>query len=228
MGHGYREGKRNYHFNNREMDSLYSLFLQLTIKTDTVTELNMCPVYFLCVFTCVCERFLFYVCKHACFVYFKASHAVIHFTEAPIFTMGDWLFDCFQGVSAKSLFCDYCLIICPPKHTTISRFHRPGWSGGWALDWQLVNYVISILLGKWRSDNSWLVGERGRSFVTADALSIMDGGVNPGRRNCPTVLFEERPKEREEESQCGQLFIACTRWLVGLRLITFADTCSAV
>lgn len=161
MGHGCREGKRNYHFNNREMDSLYSLFLQLTIKTDTVTELNMCPVYFLCVFTCVCERFLFYVCKHACFVYFKASHAVIHFTEAPIFTMGDWLFDCFQGVSAKSLFCDYCLIICPPKHTTISRFHRPGWSGGWALDWQLVNYVISILLGKWRSDNSWLVGERG-------------------------------------------------------------------
>lgn len=57
----------------------------------------------------------------------------------------------------------------PPYYlpTKVSLQHNfqishPGLSGGWAFDWQLVNDVISILLGKWSSSDSRLVGERGR------------------------------------------------------------------
>lgn len=93
-------------------------------------------------------------------MWFKALNTATQFSRRAIITEWDWLSDCFQGVTAKSLFCDYHLIICPPK--TLSRFLHPGLSGGWAFDWQLVNEVISILLGKWSSGDSRLVGENGR------------------------------------------------------------------
>lgn len=100
-------------------------------------------------------------------------------------------------------------------------------SGGQLFDWQLVNDAISILLGKWSSGHSQLVcqgGGGGWQFVTAEALSMIDGWASPASRSCPTVLSEERLSRREAESedevvwqtsQCGQLFMACTRWLVG-------------
>lgn len=106
-----------------------------------------------------------------------------HTRDSPIITMRDWLFDCFQGVSPKSLFCDYRLIICPPKRLscTISRFHRPGLSGGWAFEWQLVNDVISILLGKWSNSNSRLVGKRGT--VICYGWCVADDGWQGDSRN---------------------------------------------
>lgn len=202
MGHSGREGTGNYHFNNGEMDSMYSLFsCLLEEKKQALWQKLTCVLFvcsYVCVCACACECFLF-MCTHM----HVSSSSVLQiqkhtFTDTPIITTWDWLFDCFQGVSAKSLFCDYRLIICPAKRlsSTIPRFRCLGLSGGWAFDWQLVNDVISILLGKWSSGNSRLVSEGLRQFVTADALSVMDGGATPARRNCPTVLFEERLRGR--------------------------------
>ncbi len=138
-----------------------------------------------------------------------------HFMDAPIITMWDWLFDCFQGVSAKSLFCDYRLIICPLKRlsSAISRFHCPGLSGGWAFDWQLVNDVISILLGKWSSGDSRLVSERGT--VICYGWCVVDDGWRGRLRERGTAQLsclrrdwgEERRRARMEadESVCPAL-----------------------
>lgn len=190
-------------------------------------------VYFLCVLTCAWKL------PFACM--FWALNAETLFTEAPIITMWDWLFDCFQGVSAKSLFCDYRLIICPPKRLSgaISRFHHPGLSGGWAFDWQLVNDVISILLGKWSSSDSRLVGEGARGGGLGNLLRLMlcrwwmagrllERGT--ARLSCLRRDWEEEESDEGvwQMSHCGQLFITCTRWLMGCHLITFADTCFAI
>lgn len=82
------------------------------------------------------------------------------FAATPTITVSDWLFDCFQGIPAKPLFCDYHLI-CSPVHLygTITRFHI-------LFDWQLVNDVISILFGKWNCGNNWLVHKEQQPFVT--------------------------------------------------------------
>lgn len=194
-------------------------------------------VSFSCALTCVRERFLFVCAQAPCLVCLKALNAETHFTDAPIITMWDWLFDCFQGVSAKSLFCDYRLIICPPKRlsSAISRFRRPGLSGGWAFDWQLVNDVISILLGKWSSGDSRLVSERG-TVICYGWCVVDDGWRGDSRKeelpDCPVWGETEGKRGGEwgwrQTSQCGQLFITCTRGLMGQRLITVADTCYAV
>lgn len=160
-------------------------------------------VYFLCVLTCAWKL------PFACM--FWALNAETLFTEAPIITMWDWLFDCFQGVSAKSLFCDYRLIICPPKRLSgaISRFHHPGLSGGWAFDWQLVNDVISILLGKWSSSDSRLVGEGagGGGWVICYGWYFVDDGWrgdswNEELPDCP--VWGETERKRRVMKECGR------------------------
>lgn len=179
-----------------------------------------------------------YVRKRACLVYLKALNAETHFTDAPIIAMWDWLFDCFQGVSAKSLFCDYRLLFAHQSASPAQSpdFNRPGLSGGWAFDWQLVNDVISILLGKWSSGDSRLVSERGT--VICYGWCVVDDGWRGRLQERGTARLSclrrdwrgETGGQRgwRQTSQCGQLFITCTRRLMGQRLITFADTCSAV
>lgn len=139
-----------------------------------------------------------FLCAQACiFVYFKALNTETFFSDGAFITTWDCLFDCFQGVSAKSLFCDYHLIICPPKclSSTISRFLRLGLSGGWAFDWQLVNDVISMLLGKWSSSDSRLVGEKGMT-ICYGWCAVDDGWQGDFRT-------EELPDYPETEGKRG-------------------------
>lgn len=119
-----------------EMDSMYSLVSCLLKKEQALlTEVN--------VDFCGLQSLYDYpLSKHV-----FSSPGLYTFTGTPVITTWDWLFDCFQRVSAKSLFCDYCLIICPLSGT-VAGFRRLGLSDSWAFDWQLVNDVISILCCK--------------------------------------------------------------------------------
>lgn len=113
----------------------------------------------------------------------------------------DCLFDCFQRESAKSLLCDYHLIICLPKclSSTISRFFCAGLSGGWASDWQLVNDVIRMLLGKWSSSDRRLVEVKGM-IISYGWCVAADGCVAAlGQRNCPTILRLKGTEESKNE-----------------------------
>lgn len=203
-------------------------------KTGALTKASTCTF---CVLSHLCECFLLYVRKHAWFVYFEALNAETHCINAPIITMWDWLFDCFQGVSAKSLFCDYYLIICPPKRlsSTVFRFLHPGLSGGWVFDWQLVNDVISILLGKWSVGETRLDGERG----DGNLLRLMRCGWwmagwlqerGTARLSCLRWDWKEERRGLRMRRVADEpvWLITCTWWLMGQHLIAFADTCSAV
>lgn len=152
--------------------------------------------------------------------------------------MWDWLFDCFQWVAAKSLFCDYRIIIFPPKllSSTTSRLQPPCLSGRWAFDWQLVNDVISILLGKWSGGSSRLVSQEGDGnllrliccgwWMAGHLQQRGTARLSRLRRDWQ----EERRRRRVTRKECGRrvkrgrLFIACSRRLAGQCLITFADT----
>ena len=132
-----------------EMDSMYSLVSCLLKKEQALpTEVNVdfCGLHSL---------HDYHLSMHV-----LSSPGLYTLTSAPIITTWDWLFDCFQRVSAKTLFCDYCLILCLISGT-VARFRRLGLSDSQALDWQLVNDVISILLYKANSASAtvdWFKG----------------------------------------------------------------------
>lgn len=91
-------------------------------------------------------------------------------------------------------------------------------------EWQLVNDVITILLVKWSSGYCWLASYE-ETIICYGWCVWGDGWrVTLGERHCWTVLLEEN----EDDEPVSPLFIWCTRRLMGQRLITFADTCSAV
>lgn len=150
---------------------------------------------------CACEcvwMLPLYLHTHACFVFFRASNTETHFHRHSHYHHVRLTFWLLSGIISKVIILwlppYYLPSKAPLQHNT--QIRCLGLSGRWAFDWQLVNDVISVLLGKWGSGNSRLVCEGGRQFVTADALSVMDGGATPARRNCPTVLFEERLRGR--------------------------------
>lgn len=146
---------------------------------------------------CICT----FVCAQAYIFVFKALNTETLFSDCPIITTWDCLFDYFQRVSAKSLFCDYHLIICPPKclSSTISRFFSPGLSGGQAFDWQLVNDVISMLLGKSSSSNSRLVREKG--MIICYAWCVPDDGWPGDARTEELSDYPETEGKRRGEQE---------------------------
>lgn len=82
MGHSGREGTGNYHFNNGEMDSMYSLFSCLLEEKKQALWQKLTCVLFVCSYVCVCVwvwMLPLYVHTHACFVFFRASNTETHF-----------------------------------------------------------------------------------------------------------------------------------------------------